>query len=78
MDETHARCLLLQGFEGECYDGRGVAALFYRFSNCTALEVGEIDGTFFCACEDADDAAEAGGVLEEWEEVLNEADAGVD
>ena len=55
-----------------------MAALFYWFGYCTALEVGEIDGTFFCACEDADDAAEAGGVLEEWEEVLNEANARVD
>jgi len=41
------------------------------------MEVGSVDPALFAGAEYADDAAEGGGLLEEWQEVDNEAGAGV-
>ena len=42
-----------------------------------ALRVVEEDGAFFCAAEDGYDAPERGRIVQFWEEVEDEAGAGV-
>ncbi len=41
-----------------------------------ALQVVRVDAALFGAGEDADDAAEGGGALDQWEEVDDQAEAG--
>ncbi len=54
-----------------------MAALLNHIFCVPGLEIVEVDRTFFGAAEDADDAPDAGSSLEEWEEVEDEAGAGV-
>jgi hypothetical protein len=42
-----------------------------------AGDVVRVEGAFFGAAKDGDDAAEGGGFLQVWQEVGDEADAGV-
>ena len=74
--DTGGLGFLGNSFEGEGNHGGAVAAGF-EGGDFPALRVVEEDGAFLCAAEDGYDAAEGGRVVQFWEEVEDEAGAGV-
>lgn len=76
MDKTHVWGFPSNGFEGQGDERAGVATQGHQ-GGAETLEVVGVDRSFVARREYADDAAEAGGLLEEGEEVEDEAEARV-
>lgn len=76
VDESHVRCFLGKGFEGQS-DKRAAVATLGAHRDLPTLKVVRVDWAFFTSNEYGNDTTKGSGPLEEWQEVDNEPSTGI-
>ena len=76
MNKSHVRCLLGKGFEGQAGKRVDMAAPG-DYRKMPTLHVAGIDWAFVTASQYGDDSTKGSGLLEEWQEIVDESNAGM-